>query len=361
MKNISKSIFYIAAAFAIIGCAKAETEGANVAGKRYFDAWIRINYILKDYPDLKATWDGVERTDSNGIYILKNTDGTGAEITDEGYAIVDYTTYDISGNITDYTGKSQAKQLGQYDTSKYYGPKVWPTMDQAIQAGLQNALVGMKVGVSRKVIIPSWLMTYSSYSSVTEYLKHSSDYSNTIYEFTVTDFTEDIDKWQVGKIEDYITENYGNLNAFETLTDTTGFYFRKETVLPAAAEAFPDDTTIYINYTGKLLNGLVFDTTDEKTAKDNGIYNASRTYEPAKINWGSEFGDITMGTDASSIITGFAMTLWRLRYVPNDTEWKDRCTGIFYSSLGYGYSGSGSSIPGYAPLIFEIEVVDKPE
>ena len=44
-----------------------------------------------------------------------------------------------------------------------------------------------------------------------------------------------------------------------------------------------------------------------------------------------------------------------------DSQYRDKCTGIFTSSLGYGYSGSGSSIPGYAPLIFEIEVVDKPE
>ena len=34
--------------------------------------------------------------------------------------------------------------------------------------------------------------------------------------------------------------------------------------------------------------------------------------------------------------------------------------GVFYSPLGYNYSGSGASIPGYAPLIFEIEVVEKP-
>ena len=31
--------------------------------------------------------------------------------------------------------------------------------------------------------------------------------------------------------------------------------------------------------------------------------------------------------------------------------------GIFYSPLGYGHSGSGTSIPSYAPLIFEIEIV----
>ena len=47
----------------------------------------------------------------------------------------------------------------------------------------------------------------------------------------------------------------------------------------------------------------------------------------------------------------------------NPFEMKDmeKGVGVFISSIGYGYSGSGSSIPAYAPLIFEIELVAKPE
>ena len=38
----------------------------------------------------------------------------------------------------------------------------------------------------------------------------------------------------------------------------------------------------------------------------------------------------------------------------------EKGVGIFYSVLGYGSSGSGNAIPGFSPLMFEIEVVDKP-
>ena len=43
-------------------------------------------------------------------------------------------------------------------------------------------------------------------------------------------------------------------------------------------------------------------------------------------------------------------------YTPGETA-----TAIFYSSLGYGYSGSGSVIPSYAPLRFDITVVKEEE
>ena len=73
-----------------------------------------------------------------------------------------------------------------------------------------------------------------------------------------------------------------------------------------------------------------------------------------RINWGEEYTDITMGSNSSSVISGFALTLWQMKAM-------EKGVGVFYSDLGYGYSGSGSSIPGYAPLIFEIELVGKPE
>jgi len=44
---------------------------------------------------------------------------------------------------------------------------------------------------------------------------------------------------------------------------------------------------IKLSFTGKLDNGAVFDTTDEKVAKENGIYDESRTYRPMAVVVGS--------------------------------------------------------------------------
>ena len=72
----------------------------------------------------------------------------------------------------------------------------------------------------------------------------------------------------------------------------------------------------------------------------------------------AEMSEITMSSSSESSgstpITGFCQTLWQMGPM-------EKGAGIFYSGLGYGASGSGSSIPEYAPLIFEIELVEQPE
>ena len=355
MKNICKSIIYIATAILVIGCAKHVSEGPNVAGKRYLDAWLSINY-----PTLEPTWKG--KSNDMGIYVFPESvvEGTGAEVTDEGYAIVEFKATDIKGNITSYTSAEVAKQLGAYAPATYYGPQVWLTFDETIQAGLQDALVGMKVGGSKKVLIPSWLMSYSSYDTTKEFFDKSSGSDDAIYEFTVKHFTDSIEVWQADSIERYIAKTY-SAPAVEEFKDTSGFFIKSFTKLPEDAKTFEGDTTIHINYTGRLLNGQVFDTTNEKIAKDYNIYDPSRTYTPVLITMSEKFSDITMGTDASSVITGFAYALSKLKYDPSNNQVKDKVVSIFTSAWGYSYSGSGASIPGYAPLIFEIEVTDAPE
>lgn len=341
MKKIIKTIAYIVMAVAAASCARTVEPGANEASKRYFDAWMQIHH-----PDAKPS--------GLGIYVIEDEPGTGAVVTDDGFVYADYIVTDLEGNITSYTDRNTAKQLGKFDTTAFYGPKVITTMDNTIQAGLADAIVGMKVGGHKKVIIPSWLMTYSVYDTPEEYLNTSSSYSDAIYDITITDFTEDISKYEIERIGKYLTEHkeeYGNMTVADSLQ--YGFYY-KELVPPTDTTSFPTDTSIYINYTGRLLSGLVFDTTDERTAKDHDIYSSSRSYEPVKIKWGEKYSDLKMGSSGSSVVSGFALTLWQMRAF-------EKGVGIFYSPLGYSYNGSGSSIPSYSPLVFEIEIVAEPE
>ena len=355
MKKVFSTALYIAAALLLSGCAKTVTPGPNEANKRYFDAWMQLNHPEAEPSGL-------------GIYVLENIDGDGIEVKEDGFALVDFKITDLEGNISSYTDAQTAKQLGEYSETSYYGPKVWTTHKTTIQAGLGDAIYGMKAGGYKKVIVPSWLMTSKGFDTAQDYLDYydednSSSFESTMYEIEVKDFTEDINKWQIDSIGRFFGNSsvmvdgrpadqvFSGMTAADSVS--TGFYY-KQISAPVDTTSFDNDTTIYINYTGKLLNGLVFDTTIERVAKDNGLYSASRKYEPVRINWGEEYTKITMGSDKTTVIGGFALTLWQMRPM-------EKGVGVFYSNYGYQYSGSGSSIPGYAPLIFEIEIVEKPE
>lgn len=342
MKKIIVSVTVAAMALMSAGCAKMAESGANDANKRYFDAWMKVNY-----PDAQAA--------GLGIYVIEDTPGTGPEVKKDGFALIDYVITDLEGNISSYTDKTTAEQMGSFDESYFYGAKFQTTADGTLPAGYSQGLVGMKVGGSRKFIIPGWLMSYSTYDTEEQYLENESSSSSAIYNITVKDYTDDIIGWQKVQIEKYFNDNsdiFENMTIRDTIPDHGGCWY-KQTKAPTSDEKFSSDTTIYINYTGMLLNGLIFDTTDERTALDNGIWSASKTYEPVKITWGEAYTDITMGS-GSSVIGGFALTLWQMK--ANESG-----IGVFTSEYGYGYSGSGSSIPPYSPLVFKIEIVEEPE
>ena len=53
--------------------------------------------------------------------------------------------------------------------------------------------------------------------------------------------------------------------------------------------------TVVVNYTGRLLNGDVFDTSDEIVAQENNMFNSNRTYQPLSFLLGH--GRVIKGWD----------------------------------------------------------------
>ncbi|MGN0196005.1 MAG: FKBP-type peptidyl-prolyl cis-trans isomerase, partial [Candidatus Cryptobacteroides sp.] len=310
------------------GCARDASISSNEQTKTYLDSWVLINYP-------EAVESGA------GIYILEDEPGSGKEYNGETYPMLAYTITGTEGTVSSTTVESVAKQVGTYVKGNYYGSKVWTRTEATMPIGVENMLEGMRVGGRRKVLIPSWLLGSTRYKNDEEYIKHSpSGTSTSIYDFTLTDFTDDITQWEIDSLERYVSRVYPGIDS--TLY---GFYFKE--VRPAANdEEFSSDTTVYINYIGRLLNGQVFDTTIRDTAKKYGLYSSSNSYEPIVINWADDALSLTMTSDKSDMIAGFKQTLWRMKS-------HGRYTGLFTSDYGYSYSGSGSKIPPYAPLIFE--------
>ena len=96
---------------------------------------------------------------------------------------------------------------------------------------------------------------------------------------------------------------------------------------------------VSVNYTGKLLNGQVFDTSVEADAREADVYNAGRQYQPYQF---------TLGT--GSVIRGWDIGIGLL---------KRGGKGVLYipSTLAYGERANGI-IPANAILVFNVELVD---
>jgi FKBP-type peptidyl-prolyl cis-trans isomerase FkpA len=96
--------------------------------------------------------------------------------------------------------------------------------------------------------------------------------------------------------------------------------------------------TVAVNYTGKLLNGQVFDSSVAADAAKAGLQQPGRTYEPIKFALGE-----------GKVIKGWDEGLLLLRE-------GEKATFIIPSSLAYGEQASGP-IPPFSTLIFNVELV----
>ena len=336
MKN--HNLLWLAIAAAVISsCAKTGTPGLNDANKRYIESWIKVNY-----PDAHRT--------SLGSYILSDAAGSGQLLgggADSPYVIAHYSVATITGQIQSTTEENVAKRIGIFSETDTYSPVVWDRVGRNFHVGTEEVISSMRVGGERKVLIPGWLLTYDKYDSEQEYMDNVSG-SSAIYDIRIIDVVNDIVQWEIDSIGTWLSRHHPSV----TVRDSTtfGYYYIREKD-PQSEKIFPLDTTIYINYTGRLLNGKVFDTTIADTAKVYGLYKSGGSYQPVPVKIGENYTELQL--NGSSVINGFALMVHNMH--PFEAG-----TSVFYSQAGYGAEGSGSTIPGYSPLVFEVEVTKKP-
>lgn len=345
-----KTRYIIAAAIlsAIFSCAKDPDTGKNDSAKREFDAIVSQRFAYAT----RTPW---------GSYILSRTDKGGEKPGDNRYLRANVTYYTLDDELVYTTDGDIAKKANKYNESRYYGPIFFyrGEENENIAAGLEEAFSMMGVGDSLRILIPGWLSEAKRYSSESGYLKHCSG-TNYIYDLELVEVVDSTSRWEKQQIKDWLAVNYPDaeentdIQYYDGKTLSGGFWYIK-TKEGLSDKTFHSDSTIYINYTGSRLDGKVFDTSLEKVAIDNGIYSSSKTYEPSKINWSEEsYSNITMGDDETTLITGFSYALSLMHPY-------EEGIALFISIYGYGSSGSGTAIPAYCPLCFEIKMTDAPE
>ena len=96
---------------------------------------------------------------------------------------------------------------------------------------------------------------------------------------------------------------------------------------------------VAVNYTGRLLDGTMFDSSVESDAKEGDIYNPNRPYEPLVYTQGR----------------GMLIPGWEQGVEGQPAG--SQLQLIIPSALGYGPRGSGQQIPPFSPLVFDLEIV----
>jgi FKBP-type peptidyl-prolyl cis-trans isomerase len=163
-------------------------------------------------------------------------------------------------------------------------------------------------------------------------------------ELTDSALYAEVDSYFLGEMETLKNAEEGKVSSYiaskklEPNKSATGLQYVIDE--EGAGEKASVGDTVVVNYTGQLTNGTIFDTNNEELAKKNGLANPMRTYEPIRFSLGND-----------PVIQGWTEGLQLLAK-------GGKAKFIIPSSLGYGDRPAGNKIPPYAPLVFDVELVD---
>jgi FKBP-type peptidyl-prolyl cis-trans isomerase len=271
----------------LFSCQK-EYETIEVIDDRNVKEYIQLNKI------------NMQEYQGTGIYYQVVSPGTGPEVqySDKVPALI--TMRSLDGKYVSVDTFSMANRY--YNFLGYYNP-------EAIRVGVKEVL--KKSNGTLRIIIPSRLAFGRNGSG--------SIPGNASLDITV----RALDFSKLVAYEDFTIKKYLESNSLTGFTKTaTGLYYKIGQ--PGTGSPITADSTIVANYTGKLLNGVLFDRAvagSEATFKLNSLVKGWREGVPL----------IKQGGSIRLIIP---------------------------STLGYGLDGNSPSVPAFSALDFDITVTD---
>jgi len=324
--TLKKTLFptLLLAAFLMTACAVSPGSDEYYSQDRVMKAWINCNY------------PGLTPYGSTGAYVIDMVKGEGTPVTDSSYIRVFYTKRTLDGDIISTNEKELAEQLGEYSEAAWYGGNTW-RMDQGyLPDALETVLKTMREGGRLKMALPASASDhnytlYDAFSSTAET-------ENTILDVTIDTVINNIYKYQEETMRKWFYENYH-------VADTTveHLYLKKLEEHTSESDTVADGATVSVRYIGRLMNGQVFDTNVEDSAKFYRIWSSTGSYEALSISYNKENYD--QFKQNNSVVEGFGKAVLQMNF-------KEKAVTLFSSQLGYGDSGSNPMIPEYSPLIF---------
>ncbi len=322
MKFLNKIVCLAVVAVSLFSCAEEKEESERSIHERILGA-----YVKEEYPNAQVL--------PSGLVVIETQEGTGKTLNNREAGYFEYTTRSLSNEVVETTDEQLAREIGTFAHTNYYGPKMFETGYKSTYKGLEEIMVGMKIGGKAKFILPPWL-------SVTGNNGNRWEESNSlIYEIELKEVISVIDTWEADTMRRYAATHYPGLD-----TLSSHFYLKKLNNIQHKDTL--ESATLNVRYIGRLLDGWVFDTNIADTAKKYGIYDPENDYNALEFKWNDDLE--TMEKD-NSMVRGFCMALKEMNY-------GDIAFTMFGSKYGYDYRGK-SPIGPYQPLIFWLEVEPK--
>jgi FKBP-type peptidyl-prolyl cis-trans isomerase FkpA len=162
-----------------------------------------------------------------------------------------------------------------------------------------------------------------------------------VFNAHITDYfkaqAELVKKQEPAKIKKYVEDK-----KLKTTTTASGLQY--EITKPGAGVNAVVGDTVLVNYVGRLLNGKLFDTSIKEIAlKESKQFDPRRTYEPIKLVVGA--------VGPGGVIKGWDEGLQLLNKGA-------KATLVIPSALGWGEQGAPPMIGPFAPVAFDVEIVN---
>jgi FKBP-type peptidyl-prolyl cis-trans isomerase len=288
MKLFLKYIFPVFLTLTILISCQKEYETIDVIDDRNVQEYIQQNKL------------NVSEYQSTGIYYQVVAPGTGPEVQYSDMVPAIITTRSLDGKYLSIDTFSVSNRY--YNYLGYFNP-------EAIRLGVKEVL--KKSNGTIRMIVPS-RQAYGRNGL-------GSIPGNTSLDITV----RVLDLAKIAEYEDFTIKKYMQSNSLTGFTKTSsGLYYKISQ--PGTGSSISTSSTIVANYTGKLLNGVVFD----------------------KAAVGSE-ATFTL----NSLVTGWKEALPLIKQ-------GGAIRLIVPSSLAYGLNGSTPTIPSFSALDFDIAVTE---
>lgn len=255
----------------------------------------------------------VETTQSGLQYIVVQP-GSGSQAMHGLTVSIHYTAYKEDGTYFD-------------SSLEYNYPLSFIVSAHEVLKGLDEGVKLMSQGAKFRLILPPEL----AYGNESYYGVPANSTITLDVELTEVQSNSNVMN-ELAQLEQYINDS--SVTAEPTVN---GMYYIEQQEGDGTEAEYGD--VVKVNYTGRLLDGTVFDTNIESVAIEHELYSDSQSYTPMEFELGSR-----------SIIAGFNEGIDLMKQ-------GGTAQLIIPSYLAYGRQAHGS-VPAFSTLIFDVELVE---